>query len=211
MPRAVLTRNYWRKTCWRFILKPPSGGVFDVSVLIDRPGFVSLHVEGKGAKALFANEAGGHRWQRVSPTEKRGRVHTSTVTVAVLEERDMDFKVDKRDIKYITTKGTGPGGQHRNKTESCVIAIHKPTGLSVKIDARNQHKNKALATRLLVERVREQERSASNRKRHTNRKQQVGSGMRGDKRRTYRSRDNRVVDHITGQKWRLSRWVRGEW
>ena len=211
MPRAVLTRNYWQKTCWRFISKPPNGGVFDASVLIDRPGFVSLHVEGNGARALFANEAGGHRWQRVSPTEKRGRVHTSTVTVAVLEERNMDFKIDKRDIKYITTKGTGPGGQHRNKTESCVIAIHKPTGLSVKIDARNQHKNKALATRLLVERVREQECSKSNSRRHANRKQQVGSGMRGDKRRTYRSRDDRVVDHITGQKWRLSRWIRGEW
>lgn len=211
MPRAVLTRNYWQKTCWRCISKPPNGGVFDASVLIDRPGFISLHVEGNGARALFANEAGGHRWQRVSPTEKRGRVHTSTVTVAILEERNMDFKVDKRDIKYITTKGTGPGGQHRNKTESCVIAIHKPTGLSVKIDARNQHKNKALATRLLVERVREQERCKSSSRRHANRKQQVGSGMRGDKRRTYRTRDNRVVDHITGEKWRLSQWVRGEW
>lgn len=170
-----------------------------------------MHVEGKGARALFANEPGGHRWQRVSPTEKRGRVHTSTVTVAVLEENIFDFKIDRRDIKYITTKGTGPGGQHRNKTESCVIAIHKPTGLSVKVDARNQHKNKALATRLLTERVREQHRERSNSERHANRSRQVGSGMRGDKRRTYRTKDDRVVDHITGKKWRLSKWVRGDW
>lgn len=160
---------------------------------------------------MFANEAGGHRWQRVSPTEKRGRVHTSTVTVAVLEENKFDFNIDKRDIRYVMTKGTGPGGQHRNKTESCVTAIHKPTGLSVKIDARHQHKNKALATRLLSERVREQKRDQSCNERHANRKQQVGSGMRGDKRRTYRSKDDAVVDHIIGKKWRLSKWLRGDW
>ena len=172
---------------------------------------MSLHVEGKNAKAFFINEAGGHRWQNVSPTDKRGRIHTSTVTVAVLEEDKFDFNIDKCDIEYILTKGSGPGGMNRNKVESCVVAIHKPTKISVRIDARDQHKNKAIATRILSERVMEREREKQSSDRSRERKLQVGAGCRGDKRRTYREKDDMVVDHVTGRSWKLKKWMRGDW
>ena len=188
-----------------------SGGIFDLSILENKSGFISFLVEGDGAKKLFENEAGGHRWQTVSPTDKRSRIHTSTVTVAVLEDDRSSFDVDNNDIEYIMTKGTGPGGQHRNKTESCVTAIHKPTGLSVRIDAKHQNKNKVLATRILIERVAEQSRQQYTKKTSSKRKAQIGSGMRGDKIRTYRSKDDRVVDHVTGEKWKLKKWMRGDW
>jgi len=180
-------------------------------VLEDRPGFISLHIEGKGAKQLFKNEAGGHRWQIVSPTDKRGRMHTSTVTVAVLEENKFNFTIKDGDIEYLLTKGSGPGGMNRNKVESCVVAVYKPTGLSVRIDARDQHKNKAIATRILTERIIEQEQEKANRVRSNNRKDQVGRGMRADKRRTYRSKDDSVIDHVMGKSWTLKLWMRGKW
>ncbi len=168
-------------------------------------------IEGKNAKEVFKNEPGGHRFQRVSPTEKRGRVHTSTVTVAVLDENTFDFELNLRDVKYIMTHSSKPGGQNVNKVESCVTAVHVPTGISVKIEARDQHKNKALATRILSERVSEHFYTQRNKERAAKRKAQTGSGMRGDKRRTYRVRDDKVVDHITGQKWKFSKWIKGNW
>jgi len=81
----------------------------------------------------------------------------------------------------------------------------------VKIDSRNQHKNKQLATRLLAERLQEREREKVLQERFRTRKAQVGSGMRGDKRRTYREKDNQVIDHVTGQTWKYKKWVKGQW
>lgn len=191
--------------------KQLSGGVFDVTILENRSGFISMLIEGKNAMKVFGNEAGGHRFQRIPPTEKRGRVQTSTVTVAVLEENKFNFELDLNDVRYIMTRGTGPGGMHKNKTDSCVVATHEPTGLSVRIDARDQHKNKALATRILAERVSEHYYLQQTKERSLKRKAQVGGGMRGDKRRTYRVRDDKVVDHITGKSWKFSKWIKGNW
>ncbi len=167
--------------------------------------------EGKGSKKLFENEPGGHRFQRVSPTEKRGRVHTSTVTVAVLDPADNSYSLDESEVRIVFTCGTGPGGQHRNTTNSCVVATHLPTKVSVRIDSKSQSQNKKLALRILSERLSERKRQENLRSRANKRKQQVGSGMRGDKIRTYRVRDNKVVDHVTGKKWRFNKWMRGEW
>ena len=183
----------------------------ELSVIEDRPGFMSLLVEGRGAARTFANEPGGHRWQTPSPTDKKGRVHTSTVTVAVLDEASFDYELNLDDVEYLYARGSGKGGQHKNKTDSCVTAVHKPTGVSVKIDSRDQHKNKKLATRILAERLREIEESRIRNDRFEERKSQVGSGMRGDKRRTYRSKDDQVVDHVTGKSWKLKKWMRGQW
>lgn len=168
---------------------------------------------GKGVKQLFKNEPGGHRWQRIPPTEKRGRVQTSTVTVAVLDpDVPMNAPLDVKDVEITTARGSGPGGQNRNKTESCVIAVHKPSGISVRIDnERSQHQNKASALKLLAAKLYESEREKAFNEREKDRKQQVGSGMRGDKVRTYRTQDDQVNDHVTGQKWRLKDWVRGDW
>src|SRR5579871_2522362 len=128
------------------------GGVFEFDVVEQRPGFTVLRITGAGAKEVLGNESGGHRWQRVPPTEKRGRVQTSTVTVAVF---DPDIPVGKpltyQDVDIATARGSGPGGQNRNKTESCVIITHKATGLQVRIDnERSQSQNKALAMKLMA-------------------------------------------------------------
>lgn len=188
------------------------GSVFDSTLIDERPGIVVVLFEGTGAKELFKDEAGGHRWQRVPPTEKRGRMQTSTVTVAVLAPEDSSVsKLDLNEVEITTARGTGPGGQHRNKTESCVVAKHLPTGISVRIDAKSQHQSKKIALQILESRIQEVQLTATKKEQSKKRKQQVGTGMRGDKIRTYRQQDDRVVDHRTNKKWRLSKWVRGEW
>lgn len=119
--------------------------------------------------------------------------------------------LDERDVDIVTTRGTGPGGQHRNKVESCVVATHKATGLKVRVDMRSQHQSKAMALKILASRLQEAEASGSAAGRANERRQQVGSGMRGDKVRTYRTQDDRVTDHRSNQTWSLKQWMRGDW
>jgi len=172
-----------------------------------------LCIEGRGAAALFASEAGGHRWQRVPPTEKRGRVQTSTITVAVLEEpRHVDLTIRPEDVDIETMRGSGAGGQHRNKTDSAVRAKHRPTGIEVRCESeRSQHRNRELALKVLAARVADRDRNASDDARAADRRRQVGSGMRGDKRRTIRVQDDQVADHVDGRSWRFKAYVRGDW
>ena len=169
-----------------------------------------FRVSGKRAAKIFSNEAGGHRWQRIPPTEKRGRVQTSTITVAVLPEpKQHECHLDDKDLVIITRRGSGPGGQHRNKTDSCVDIKHKPTGIMVTVDGRDQHKNKALAKRILSAKLLAKERERGILQRNQKRRQQVGCGMRGDKRRTIRVGDNQVVDHILGKTVSYKEYVKG--
>ena len=172
-----------------------------------------LVVAGRGALALFERERGGHRWQRVPDTEKRGRVHTSTVTVAVLEQpRSVELAIRPEDVDVETMRGSGAGGQHRNKTDSAVRARHRPTGIEVRCESeRSQHQNRDLAMRVLAARVAERARSAAQGDRDADRKRQVGSGMRGDKRRTIRTQDDQVTDHVDGRTWRFKAYARGDW
>lgn len=155
-------------------------------------------------------EAGGHRWQRVPPTERKGRVQTSTVTVAVFEAvPETRWVLLPTDIETFTTRDSGAGGQHRNTTDSCVVMRHRPTGIEAKAASKSQHDNRRVARTLLEARVRarlEAERSAS---KSADRKQQVGTGMRGDKVRTYREQDDQVVDHRTERRARLRDVRRG--
>ena len=198
---------------WERTSQLRTGSVFDVEVIDERPGLAIVEVSGVGAHELFKRESGGHRWQRIPPTEKRGRVQTSTVTVAVFavtESATDGFNL--KDVEFTTTKGSGPGGQNRNKVETCVIATHKPTGFSVRVcNSRSQHKNKETATDLLRMRVINQFEQVESQKVDVSRKEQVGSGMRGDKIRTYRTKDDTVKDHRTGKTQRLSSWQRCEW
>lgn len=168
-------------------------------------------VSGPGADTLFAQESGGHRWQRVSPTEKHGRIHTSTITVAVLFPEAPAHGAVNNDIDIITTRGGGPGGQHRNKNETTVVAIHRPTQTRVRINERSQHRNKQQAVHELKERVNGRIAAKNHATRNDKRRRQIGSGMRGDKIRTYRERDNVVIDHRTNTKCRLSDWRAGNW
>ncbi len=191
---------------------PRPGGSFDHTLVDCRPGFVSVMFEGRGARALFADEGGGHRWQRVPPNERRGRVHTSTITVAVLSPpREDRVEIAREDLEIKKSLGTGPGGQHRNKTESCVTLKHLPTGIVVRVDMRSQHQSLAMAMRILAAKLKEQSEEGARLDRDRDRRAQVGSGMRGDKIRTYRSQDDRVTDHRTERVSSLSSWMRGNW
>ena len=188
-----------------------SGGVFNIVVLDERPGAVTLRVSGD--TDVFRDEAGGHLWQRVPPTERRGRYQTSTITVAVLPEPPDNYEgFSERDVEITAARGHGKGGQHRNKTESAIVARHLPTGLQAYCQSeRSQHQNKAAALAVLRARVFERDRQRRHGDLAAQRRQQVGSGQRGDKRRTIRVRDNRVEDHQTGRVWRYDSYARGEW
>ena len=170
--------------------------------------------EARGDKAMeaFQNEGGGHRWQRVPPTEKRGRVHTSTVTVAVMREpTPSEMALPRSDLRFKTCRGSGAGGQHRNVTDSAVQLTHIPTGTTVRCESeRSQHKNRRKAEALLRARLLCAEQQASSASDAATRRAQVGSGMRGDKRRTIRLQANTVVDHVLGTRMRAKAYVRGE-
>lgn len=189
------------------------GGVFESELIDQRPGLAVVAFTGPGVKQLFQHESGGHRWQRIPPTEKRGRVQTSTVTVAVFDPEDVvGNPLTYQDVDIATARGSGPGGQNRNKTESCVIITHKATGLQVRIDnERSQSQNKAMAMKVLAARLYDAEREKAKSAKDDQRKQQVGTGQRGDKVRTYRTQDDQVTDHRTGLKSRLSKWYNGDW
>jgi peptide chain release factor 1 len=140
-------------------------------------------------------------------------VHTSTVTVAVLSPPSAtEFVIDERDIEWQACRGSGAGGQHRNMTDSAVQIFHRPSGLMVRCETeRSQHQNRATAMSLLRARLQQHERDRVDTARGNDRRQQIGSGMRGDKRRTIRVQDGVVTDHVLDVKWQLKSYLRGEW
>lgn len=145
------------------------------------------------------------------PNEKRGRVHSSTITVAVLDEpTEHEVYLDPRDLDISYCRGSGAGGQHRNVTDSAVVIRHIPTGVTVRSEGeRSQHANKAAAFAVLRARLRQAERSRKAAEREQDRKVQVGSGERGDKRRTIAVQRGTVEDHETGRTWRYKDYERG--
>ena len=161
-----------------------------------------LKVRGKGAGKAFQHESGQHVVQRIPPTEHNGRKQTSVVSVAVLplppEHTIKPLSQNEMDIT--TTKGTGPGGQNKNKVESAVRARHKPTGIEVFIDGRDQFKNKCFAIRILTVKVNELYNGKKQADYNASRKEKLGSGGRGSKIRTYNFLESRVVDHRLGTK-----------
>ena len=191
----------------------PRGGAFEVELIERLSAIAVLRVTGRGAEGAFDDEAGGHRWQRVPPGEKRGRVHTSTITVAVLPEpTTAEVPIDPGDLEWSTCRGSGAGGQYRNTTDSAVQLTHRPTGVRVRCESeRSQHQNRASALAVLRARLWEAEQLRREGGRAEQRRRQVGSGMRGDKRRTIRCQDGIVTDHLTGRTMRLRDYERGEW
>lgn len=169
-------------------------------------------MSGSGAERWFAGEGGGHRWQRVPPNEKRGRVHTSTVTVVVLPEpTPLEVVIDPRELVWSTCRASGAGGQHLQKTDSAVQLQHLPSGLTVRCESeRSQHQNRASALAVLRARLLARGREERRAARDAARREQAGSGMRGDKRRTVRCQDAIVTDHVTGQRWSLRDYLRGD-
>lgn len=144
------------------------------------------------------------------PTERKGRVHTSTVTVVALEELpESNWVIRDSDLHVFTTKDSGPGGQHRNKTESCVIIRHLPTGIEAKAASKSQHANKKTARAMIEARVKDHYDSIKKQEESKIKKEKAGSGMRGDKVRTYREQDDIASDHLRNNKCRLRDVKRG--
>ncbi len=173
----------------------------------------TAEVTGRNVFARLKYESGVHRVQRVPATESQGRIHTSTVTVAVLPEaEEVDVQINDDDLKIDVYRASGAGGQHVNKTESAVRITHLPTGIVVAMqEERSQHKNRAKAMKILRARMYEQQRSSLAATRSADRKSQVGTGDRSERIRTYNFPQGRVSDHrINLTLYKIDRVIQGD-
>jgi len=173
----------------------------------------SANITGKGVFARLKFESGVHRVQRVPETESQGRVHTSAATVAVLPEaEEVDIQIDTKDLRIDTYRAQGAGGQHVNKTDSAIRITHIPTNIVVQCqDGKSQHKNRAQAMKMLRSKLYETERKDKDSARAMDRKNQVGSGDRSERIRTYNYPQGRITDHrINLTLYKLERVLEGD-
>src|SRR6201994_4562904 len=174
---------------------------------------IIAEVRGRGAFAKLKFESGVHRVQRVPDTETQGRIHTSAATVAVLPEvEDVDIEIKPDDLKIDTMRSQGAGGQHVNKTESAIRITHMPSGVVVMVqEERSQHKNRAKAMAMLRAKLYDAEKTKRDSERAAARKDQIGSGDRSERIRTYNFPQGRVTDHrINLTLYNLSRIISGD-
>jgi peptide chain release factor 1 len=170
-------------------------------------------ITGRNVFARLKYESGVHRVQRVPATETQGRIHTSTVTVAVLPEaEEVDVQINEGDLRIDIYRASGAGGQHVNKTDSAVRITHLPTGIVVAMqEERSQHKNRAKAMKILRSRMYEAQRASLHATRSADRKSQVGTGDRSERIRTYNFPQGRVSDHrINLTLYKIDRVMQGD-
>lgn len=170
-------------------------------------------ISGRNIYKFLKNESGVHRVQRIPSTEKNGRIHTSTITVAVMPEAEItEVNISPSDIRIDTFRSSGPGGQSVNKTDSAIRITHIPTGIIVSCqDQKSQHKNKDKAMKVLSARLLAFEEEKKRKEREDLRSSQVGTGERSEKIRTYNFPQNRVTDHRLKKSWHnLDKIMEGE-
>lgn len=204
MYQLFANRMGWR--CETLSASPSEMGGFREYIMV---------VTGSNGYRSLRNEGGTHRVQRVPETEAQGRIHTSTITVAVLPEppeEETEVQLDEKELRIDTFRSSGAGGQHVNTTDSAVRITHLPTGLVVSSQQeRSQHQNKEKAMRLLKAKILEQKRIEIEQSQASNRSQQVGTGERCERIRTYNFPQNRVTDHrINLTLYSLNRMLEGQ-
>ncbi|HEV2513709.1 MAG TPA: peptide chain release factor 1 [Devosia sp.] len=188
------------------------------SLMEESPGEVGgykevvANITGRGVYAKLKFESGVHRVQRVPATETQGRIHTSAATVAVLPEVEaIDIDIKPEDIRIDTMRSSGAGGQHVNTTDSAVRITHLPSGIVVTASQKSQHQNRATAMKVLQARLYEEQRNARDTARSEARKEQVGSGDRSERIRTYNFPQGRVTDHrINLTLYKLDKVIAGD-
>ncbi|MFH1392751.1 MAG: peptide chain release factor-like protein [bacterium] len=164
---------------------------------------LTLTISGENVYSKLKHEAGVHRVQRIPATEKSGRVHTSTATVAVLSAQDApEIKINPVDLRIESFRGSGPGGQHRNVTDSAIRITHLPTGIVVSSqNQKSQHQNKAAALQILENRLKNSSAKKYQDSVVQERREQIGQAERSEKIRTYNFPQNRITDHRINKSW----------
>ena len=174
---------------------------FACEIVYDSDSSWSLKITGDKCWEHFRHESGKHVVQRVPPTESRGRRHTSIVSVAVLNLKPQtETSLPSDEVEIIAQRGHGKGGQHQNKVSSAIRAVHKPTGIRVFINGRDQYQNKQLALQILAAKVAEMKREAIAQEHNRAKVEQLGFGTRSGKSRTYNFVNGFAIDHRTGRK-----------
>jgi peptide chain release factor 1 len=182
-----------------------------INVSTGRTGSRTLEIAVAGDRRAYERLAGVHRVQRIPKSDRRGRRHTSTATVAVMAQRpSVVFQLADEDLDVSTYRGRGKGGQHRNKTDSAVRVVHRPTGTTVVVEhGRSQWHNLQQAKLVLAERLREAARRAESEQTGHDRNRQIASAERPVKQFTHNEQRSVVASHQTGDVWRWSDFYRG--
>lgn len=213
-PKAGKTPSFLYEIKLPSTANSASGTVFDCRVLEQSPSRTLLSIRGDRAAEWFTPEAGGHRWQRIPPTERNGRRQSSTITVAIIGDATHSSRESFResDVEYrYCVASVGAGGQNRQKNETACVAIHRPTGTEAKCeDERSQKANRRKALAVLRERVLGAQRAAAHHATNIDRQTQIGCGERGDKIRTVQMHNGVVTNHLNGKKLNVERYLKGE-